>query len=146
MLGSLSPTQCAQLLQSEIVGRLGCTENGKVYLTPITYAFDGRYIYAHSKEGLKLRMMRKNSSVCFEVDHIENMMNWRSVVVQGKFEELKTRAAIATAIQLLSDRLDPLLHSQAIKPVPLQSEANTVVKGLRAIYYRIRVTEISGRF
>jgi uncharacterized protein len=146
MTGTLSDAQSLQLLQSEVIGRLGCAAEGKVYVMPITYAIEDKYLYAHSKEGMKLQLMRKNPSVCFEVDRIDNMVNWRSVIVQGKFEELKTKKAIAHANQLLNERLEPLLHSQAIKPKALTTDANTVVKGLRAIYYRIHIKEISGRF
>jgi nitroimidazol reductase NimA-like FMN-containing flavoprotein (pyridoxamine 5'-phosphate oxidase superfamily) len=146
MLGTLSLNQSIQLLQSETIGRLGCCENGKVYIIPIAYAFDGKHIYAHSREGMKIQFMRKNPNVCIEVDRIENMINWRSVVVQGKFEELKTKTAIAHASQLLSERLEPIVHSQAIKPIALTKDANTIIRGLRAIYYKIKVIEISGRY
>jgi uncharacterized protein len=146
MLGTLSANQSIQLLQSEMVGRLGCSIDNKVYVVPITYAFDGKNIYAHSKEGMKLQLMRKNPIVCFEIDHVENMVNWRSVVVQGKFEELKTKNALNYASQLLSERLEPMLHSQAIKTIPLSQEANTIVKGLRAVYYKIKILQISGRY
>jgi hypothetical protein len=38
---------------------------------PITYVFDGEAVYAHSADGLKIRMMRANPHVCFEVDQRE---------------------------------------------------------------------------
>jgi nitroimidazol reductase NimA-like FMN-containing flavoprotein (pyridoxamine 5'-phosphate oxidase superfamily) len=69
------------------VGRLGCSTDGKMYIVPVTFVYDGTYIYAHSKEGLKIKMMRNNPSVCFEVDIIDNLTNWRSVILWGEYEE-----------------------------------------------------------
>ena len=51
-----------------------------------TYA-DGA-VYAHSGDGLKIRMMRQNPHVCFEVDHVEDLVNWHSVICSGTYEEL----------------------------------------------------------
>jgi nitroimidazol reductase NimA-like FMN-containing flavoprotein (pyridoxamine 5'-phosphate oxidase superfamily) len=73
MLGELTKDQSEQVLWSEVLGRIGCYTDGRVYVVPVTYAFDGAYIYAHSKEGLKIQMMRKNPMVCFQVDQMENM-------------------------------------------------------------------------
>jgi nitroimidazol reductase NimA-like FMN-containing flavoprotein (pyridoxamine 5'-phosphate oxidase superfamily) len=36
MLGTLNARQIDQVLRSELVGRLGCSANGKVYVTPIS--------------------------------------------------------------------------------------------------------------
>jgi hypothetical protein len=42
-----------------------------------------RIVCGHSADGLKITMMRANPHVCFEVDHRENLANWRSVVAWG---------------------------------------------------------------
>ena len=69
MIGTLSPSKIEKLLRSEAIGRLGCQRDGKVYVVPLNYGYDGKFIYAHSKEGLKIGIMRENPDVCFEVDH-----------------------------------------------------------------------------
>ena len=46
-------------------------------------------------EGMKLRMMRENPMVCFEVEHFETLDNWESIVIQGRFEELQGGEAAA---------------------------------------------------
>jgi uncharacterized protein len=80
MLGELNEAQVDQVLRSEVIGRLGCHAQGRTYIVPITYAYDGDCIYGHSAEGMKVRMMRANPNVCFEVDEMESMANWRSVI------------------------------------------------------------------
>ena len=68
-----------------MIGRIGCSANGLTYVVPISYAYDNRYIYAHSKEGMKIQMMRLNPMVCFEIDTMDDLENWQSVVVWGRF-------------------------------------------------------------
>ena len=85
MLGELTSHEIDQLLKSQPIGRLGCYAKGKVYITPITYLYDGTYLYGHSREGLKIQMMRQNPKVCFEVDTMENLANWKSVIIQGEY-------------------------------------------------------------
>jgi uncharacterized protein len=146
MIDILTQDQCKQVLKTEVLGRIGCYANGKVYVVPVTYVFEGGYIYAHSKEGLKIHMMRKNPKVCFQVDRIENMVNWRSVMVWGKYEELKTKEGQSNAIKILKDRLTPILLSESVRPSSKMTDPRLVMKELKAVAYRISVKEISGRY
>ena len=80
MFGSLDKQQIEQVLHHQLVGRIGCHDNGLTYVVPISYAYDGNFIYGHTSEGMKIRIMRKNPNVCFQVDEMENMGNWKSVI------------------------------------------------------------------
>ncbi len=147
MIESLTKDQIDLVLRSQIIGRIGCSSNEKTYIVPVAYAYDGKYIYAHSKEGQKILMMRKNSSVCFQVDSIDNMTNWRSVVVWGQYEELKTSAHQLKAFKLLKDRFEPFNTSETAKPTHGDGDFPAKVeKQKRAIFYRIAIREISGRY
>ena len=83
MWGDLDKSQIDDLLKSELIGRVGCFDGNKVYVVPITYAYDNGYIYGHTKDGLKIQMMRNNPNVCFEIDWMKDMSNWKSVIVYG---------------------------------------------------------------
>ncbi len=147
MLGTLSKTQIDQVLDSQVVGRIGCYADGKVLVVPVTYAFDGAYIYAHSKEGMKIKMMRKNPKVCFEVDVMDNMANWRSVILWGEYEELKTSGSQEKGMKILTDRLLPLVASETIRSDEHHSmRPQMVEKEQKAIVYRIKITERTGRY
>ncbi len=142
MVGELTREQVDQLLRSEAIGRLGCHAEGKTYIVPINYVYDGHDIYARSISGLKLQMMRLNPEVCFEVDRIKNASNWQSVIAWGTFEELKGEDS-AEPIQLLIQQLMMQVASGYSVHVPPQNaEKNTQVASI----YRVRLTEISGRF
>ena len=79
------------------------------------YVYDGESMIGHSTYGLKLRMMRKNPAVCVEVDRMENLANWRSVIAWGRFEEL-TGADASAALITLRQRLRPLMVSETSQP------------------------------
>jgi nitroimidazol reductase NimA-like FMN-containing flavoprotein (pyridoxamine 5'-phosphate oxidase superfamily) len=146
--GALSDEQIDHVLRSEVVGRIGCHADGKTYVVPVVYAYDGSALYGHSNEGLKLHMLRANPAVCFEVDHVESLTNWQSVIVWGQFEELHDEDA-DRAEQLLVERLKPLLAGQidqlAQSPAHVTSpDAGLLVR--RAVVYRIVLAERTGRY
>ena len=78
-------------LERELVGRIGCHADGVTYVVPIIYAYDGVAFHAHTIEGRKLRMMRTNPRVCFEVDSYDDETGegW-SVLVLGRATVLQT--------------------------------------------------------
>jgi nitroimidazol reductase NimA-like FMN-containing flavoprotein (pyridoxamine 5'-phosphate oxidase superfamily) len=83
----LDREQIDELLRDQFVARIGCVENGEVYVVPIIYAYDGDAFYVASVEGRKVRAMREQPRVCFEVDRYE-AGSWRSAIAYGRYEEL----------------------------------------------------------
>jgi nitroimidazol reductase NimA-like FMN-containing flavoprotein (pyridoxamine 5'-phosphate oxidase superfamily) len=146
MLGELSKEQIENILSSQSLGRLACTDGHNPYITPVTYTYDGKYIYGQTNEGKKLHIVRKNPNVCFEVDVMTDMRNWQSVIVYGKFEELKGKEADA-ARDILFGRIFSLMTSSTIHPhghdVTSTIDDKNRVKG---IMYRIQMKEVTGRF
>ena len=68
MLGELNDTEIRNVLSSQVLGRLACSKGNQPYIVPVTYTYDDEYIYGQSNIGKKLRILRKNPNVCFEVD------------------------------------------------------------------------------
>mgnify|MGYP003476912176 FL=1 len=93
MLGELSNDEIENLLTSNVIGRIGCYANQKMFVVPITYIYDDGCVIGHTIEGLKISILRQNPECCFEVDAMENIANWQSVIAWGTFEELKGEAA-----------------------------------------------------
>ncbi len=147
MLGKLSNTQIDQVLSAQYVGRIGCCTSEKMYVVPVTYVYHEGYIYAHSKEGMKIKMMRKNPNICFQVDVMENMTNWRSVILWGEYEELKGEKEQQAGMKIMMDRLAPFITSETVRPSHSYSHPPEVVeKGFKAVAYRVKITEKTGRF
>jgi uncharacterized protein len=151
MLGELEAAEIDELLHAEMVGRIGCHANGRTYIVPVTFAYDGAAVYAHSAGGTKLSMMRSNPEVCFEVEHVDDLANWRSVIAWGHFEELGGDAA-KHAMRLLVDRFAPLMGTRTAVPShgiagrpPEPGPAPGGAPGT-AVLYRIVLQERTGRF
>jgi hypothetical protein len=148
MIGSLNESEIDELLRAETIGRLGCSAEGRVYVVPVTYVFDQGCVYGHSAIGMKIRMMRANPAVCFEVDRVFSQSNWQSVIAWGTYEELRDNDAMK-CIELLLGRLGPVVIGLAGLPsnglsAPLVTLAHQLVQ--QGVAYRICLSERTGRF
>lgn len=148
MLGILNENEIAEVLQNNIVCRIGCNDGERTYVVPVSYVFMGDHILCHSYQGMKIEMMRAAPAVCFEVDEIRDYSNWRCVIVWGLYEELSDEKDIAEARQYFSDEmLEMKVSETALPPESLPDRWHNRAPGQRvSIYYRIRFTEVSGRF
>ncbi|MBS1542425.1 MAG: pyridoxamine 5'-phosphate oxidase family protein [Bacteroidetes bacterium] len=146
MVGKLSPAQIDTVLQQQSVCRIGCSANGKIFVVPISYALEGKYLYCHSREGLKIKLMRKNHNVCVEVDAIDNMMNWRSVILWGSYEELKSESSRRKGMKILMNKFMPLMTSESLGHMDAARSPEVVEKHRQAIVFRIKVEDKTGMF
>jgi uncharacterized protein len=145
MLGKLNHEQIEDLLHTQVVGRIGCHHDGKTYVVPITYVYDGAYIIGHTQEGMKTHIMRENPNVCFEIDKVDNMANWESVIAWGIYEELQGYDA-RLAMQKLINRMLPLMIVETNHPSHGMEAHLLGAGGIKTIIYRIKIMEKSGRF
>ena len=146
MLGELNTAQIRNVLASQVLGRLACSENDQPYIIPITYTYNGEYIYGQMNEGKKLDILRKNPKVCFEVTLMSDMTNWQSVLVFGEFEELKDQEE-EKARYILFNRIFSLMTSSTVHTEG-HEEDSKIDDGNRVknILYRIKIDTITGRF
>jgi nitroimidazol reductase NimA-like FMN-containing flavoprotein (pyridoxamine 5'-phosphate oxidase superfamily) len=148
MTGELNEQQINNLLTSQAIGRIACCDGKHPYIVPLTYSYDGDYIYGQSIEGQKLELMRKNPNVCFQVDITNNLDNWQSAVVYGQFEELFDGKAEVAREHLFS-KVIPLMTASAIHQhehweglgheLPDKSR-------IKPVMFRIKVNEKCGRY
>lgn len=146
MLGKLDSHQIEDVIANNFIGRLGCHAAGKTYVVPISYAYDGQFIYVRTFEGLKIKMMRKNPKVCFQIDEMDNTANWKSVVTWGTFEELKGEKERNEGLQKLIDRMLPEIATETVKLSPQWPFPTHDFAKIKGIIFRIKLTEKTGRF
>lgn len=149
MLGKLNTDQIDAVLTANITGRIGCTDGAKVYIVPVSYAFNGDYLIAHSKEGMKVSMMRAHTQVCFQVDEIDDYANWRSVIVWGEYEEITDPRERYYAMKFLVSRLMHVKMSETAGLKEMHEEMEQKHEPehvLRPVVYRIRIKQKTGRF
>ena len=146
MFGILNNDRIEKVIKQNVIGRLGCHGNGKTYILPISYAYDGKSIYVHSLEGLKISIMRKNPNVCFQVDTMKDMADWESVLVWGTFEELTEERDKNHAVEKLMNRELPLISSETVKLSPEWPFHTGNPSTIPGIFFKINITEKTGRF
>jgi nitroimidazol reductase NimA-like FMN-containing flavoprotein (pyridoxamine 5'-phosphate oxidase superfamily) len=148
MIGTLSADEIELLLKEHVAGHLGCNDGFNTYVYPINYVYDGHFILCHSAPGAKLDIMRQNNRVCFQVDDRKDFMHWRSVMVQGIFQELEEERARYAVMKIFTEKN---LH-QKIGHAMLQHTATGIGmhKNLhgnnRPVFYRIVINVKTGRF
>lgn len=143
LIESMTRQASIEQLKHARAARLGYVHDGQPYIVPMLFAYDVDYLYSFSTEGQKIAWMRANPRVCVEVDDLVSIEKWKTVIVLGRFEELphteEHEAARARAHALIQKR--PAWWEPGY--------VKTIVEGkerpLEALYFRIRIDQISGR-
>jgi uncharacterized protein len=128
MIGSLHPDEIEEVLFRHQIGHLACIADGKPYLVPITYTYDGGALYGQTLPGRKLTALRSDPAICFAVAEHTDPDVWRSVVADGVFEEITEESDRSAALARLA------------RAIPI------VNKGNDSIVFRLRLTEKGGRW
>jgi nitroimidazol reductase NimA-like FMN-containing flavoprotein (pyridoxamine 5'-phosphate oxidase superfamily) len=134
--GEMSREDIDQLLARNRFGRLGFTLDSQVFITPINYAHEAGIIYGSAPEGTKVRGMRQNPTVAFEVDEIHDPAHWRSVLLQGRFVELHDRQEKEAALRRIVAQAGGGERSEVSWALDLE----------HLVLFRIEVGHRSGRF
>lgn len=149
MVGVLSDSMIYEVLENNIIGRLGYTDGHRIFIIPISYLFyDRKYIIAHSREGQKIEIFRKNPNVCLAVDKIDNLSNWKSVILWGKYEEITDRRERYYALDLLIRKIykHSLTEEEILASRAEIEESMILPDREKTIVYRIIIEKKSGRF
>lgn len=148
MILEMSSDDIDRLLESELVGRIGCHSEGTTYVVPINYAYEDGRIYGHTIEGTKVRFMRANPSVCFEIDCYEGLFEWKSVIAWGSFRELSGDfAKHARDLLLQKLRRWTTVHGEAVHTILEERFLRApYVEGRTPVTFCIDVTHRTGRF
>lgn len=134
----LTREECDTLLSRQRVGRIAYAYQNRVDIVPIHYVYRDGWIYGRSAFGKKLAILRHAPWVAFEIDQVEDVFDWQSVVVHGSFQILdpersaRERGATVDAVQLLRELLP-----DALTPHDPTPERNMV--------FRIHADEVTGR-
>lgn len=136
----MTEEEIATFVRNEVVARIGCHADGLTYVVPVAYAYRDGVLYGFSHEGMKLDLMRKNARVCVEIDAVEHLGSWKSVIAWGRFEELDGSEADAGAA-IAAERLGAL----ASDPESRRRIEEALRKAPVPVIYRIRIDEMTGR-
>lgn len=146
MFGNLNDSEINDLLNSQLVGRLGLHDGNMPYIIPISYAFDGKSIFCHTEEGMKMEMMRKNPFVCFQVDNLDNLSKWKSVICWGNAIEITEAKERNEAINHLLNRKLPVLSSETTHISPVWPFHPHNLSDIKGIIFKIEINRKTGRY
>lgn len=139
LVRTLSTLECTKLLTANRVGHLACAKDGQPYVVPFYYAHADNHLYAFSMPGKKIDWMRTNPLVSVQVDEHGQGRGWRSVIVDGRYEELPDQLQRDHAWSVLRKHPD-WWEPGALKPViPPASDSAPHV------FFRILIEQVSGR-
>jgi nitroimidazol reductase NimA-like FMN-containing flavoprotein (pyridoxamine 5'-phosphate oxidase superfamily) len=93
VLGELNTEQIEAVLHPEVIARIGCISDGRVYVVPVSYVYDGTYIWGHGMDEAKLLAMREHPEVCVEVEQVADAAAEISSASTGP-ESVRTQARI----------------------------------------------------
>jgi len=135
----MAPAEMHALLQRESFGHLGCSRDGRPYVVPMDYAYDGKELYFFTTEGMKTQFIEANPKVCLQVEEISDRTHWRSVMVIGKAEQLTNAEETQRAMKLITER------NPSLTPAISATQLDALGRAVDIALYRIIPDLIDGR-
>jgi nitroimidazol reductase NimA-like FMN-containing flavoprotein (pyridoxamine 5'-phosphate oxidase superfamily) len=135
----MAPAEMHALLQRESFGHLGCARDGRPYVLPMNYAYDGKELYFFTTEGMKTQFIESNPQVCLQVEEITDSTHWRSVMVIGKAEQITKSEETQQAMKLITER------NPSLTPAISATQLDTWGRAVDIAIYRITPEVMDGR-
>jgi nitroimidazol reductase NimA-like FMN-containing flavoprotein (pyridoxamine 5'-phosphate oxidase superfamily) len=138
----LTSREAELILARNHVGRLAFIRSNRLTITPVHYVYEGGWLYGRTSAGQKIADLSANAynwwPVVFEVDEVEGLFSWRSVVVHGGFSVVEANASAARRIewQHAIELLRMLLPTTLTPDDPVPD---------RTIIFRISASDTTGR-
>ena len=134
----LEREEIEEMLARNNVGRLAFSFHDRVDVQPIHYVYERGWIYGRTSEGDKIMALTHNQWVAFEIDEINDVFDWKSVVIHGSF-------------WILHPRGSPRAEEVWVKAAELVSKivpgalTDTDPVSFRQTLFRIAVSDARGR-
>ena len=134
----LDLSECEALLGRHHVGRIAYTFHDRVDIEPIHYVFEHGRIFGRMQFGRKIETLAHDPWVAFEVDEVDGLFDWRSVVVHGRIVFPDPHGSPE----------DQLQHARGVEVfrglVPAAFKEEDPTPG-RVFVFVLHINEISGR-
>lgn len=91
----LDSEECEAIVAKNHIGRIAYAQDRSIDILPVYYAFADGWIYGRMRRSRKKAMLGWYGwwPVAFQVDEVEDMFHWRTVVIQGGFYALPADGA-----------------------------------------------------
>jgi uncharacterized protein len=135
----MSPADMHALLRRESFCHLGCAHEGRPYVLPMNYAYDGKELYFFTTQGMKTQFIDANPKVCLQVEEVQDSSHWRSVMVIGVAERLTKADDTQRAMQAITER------NPTLTPAISATQVDSLGRAVDIALYRITPEIIDGR-
>jgi len=135
----MTPAEMHVLLQRESFGHLGCSREGRPYVVPMHYAYDGKELYFFTTEGMKTQFIGVNPQVCLQIEEVTDSSHWRSVMVIGRADRVTKREETERGMKLITER------NPSLSPAISATELDSLGRSVDIALYRITPELIDGR-
>src|SRR5207248_9066552 len=135
---TLSREECDDLLQQNQVGRLAFTFHDRVDIEPVHYIYSDGWLHGRTSPGTKVATLLHHPWIAFEVDDVQGLFDWTSVVIHGV-------VYIADADGSAADKAAYAATLALIRELVLQAlEADDAVPS-RRVLFRLHGDGVIGR-
>ncbi len=134
-----------KFISQQNIGLLSFSCDGIPYSIPISYSFDGTYIYVAMKnKGRKAMCANNNNNVCFVIYWtIEGIkvgnIHYESVICDGKIEQLMDQEGIEKAVRTAEK------HHNLEKGTWDRLIDKAIAAPQNSMFWRITIHEMAGR-
>jgi len=135
----MSANEMHALLQREGFGHLGCARDGRPYVVPMHYAYDGKELYFFTTQGMKTQYIDTNPQVCFQVEEITGRTHWRSVMVIGRVTEITSDEEMQRGMKFITER------NPSLTPAISATQLDSIGRAVDIALYRLTPEIIDGR-
>jgi nitroimidazol reductase NimA-like FMN-containing flavoprotein (pyridoxamine 5'-phosphate oxidase superfamily) len=134
----LDTDESERLLARNHVGRIGYSFQHRVDIEPIHYVYAHGAIYMRTAPGAKLTSLAHSPWIALEVDEVDGLFDWRSVVAHGTVYELH---ADGSPVERAAYR-DAVAHLRRVIPYALSDGDPTPE---RTVVLEVRPDDLTGR-
>jgi nitroimidazol reductase NimA-like FMN-containing flavoprotein (pyridoxamine 5'-phosphate oxidase superfamily) len=140
----LTREECKCLLARNHVGRIAFARGNRIEIIPLHYVFADGVLCGRTARDTRLERTSRNFSnawpAAFEVDEVDGLFEWRSVVVHGNLH-----AAVVGGQEWRRDEPEWEKAVQAFRSLVPGSFTDSDPTAFRDVLIRVDVAEISGR-
>lgn len=135
---TLDSSECERILSRNHVARLAFSFHDRVDIEPVHYVYDRGSMFGRTSPGTKLTTLAHSHWMAAEVDEVDGLFDWRSVVVHGSLYTVSPdvpgaeSAAWARGVEVLRALIPET--GTAADPV-----------AFRSVIFQIRIEQLTGR-